>query len=61
MTITKEKLKKEIENFPDVIEIDEIIDRLIFIQKLEERIEESDRKEVIDDADLKLEIAKWLQ
>lgn len=39
--ITKEKLKIHIESFPENISIDELIERLIFIEKLENRIAES--------------------
>jgi hypothetical protein len=58
MTITKEKLKEHIENFPEEIEIDEVIERLIFIEKLAVRIKESDDK-TIDDVEMKKEIEKW--
>ena len=34
MIITKEKLKKHIDDFPDEISIEEVIERLIFIEKL---------------------------
>lgn len=43
--ITKEKLKQHIDNFPNELSIDELIDRLVFIDKLEKRIVESDRAE----------------
>jgi len=36
--ITKEKLQKHISKFPDEIHIDELIDNLVFIDKLEKRI-----------------------
>lgn len=42
--ITKEKLKAHIDQFPeDEISIDELIDRLIFIEKLEKRISLSEK------------------
>ena len=59
MTITKEKLKKHIDSFPDEISIEEVIERLIFIEKLEERIQESDKNETIDEDQLKNEIQQW--
>jgi hypothetical protein len=59
MTITKEKLKEHIENFPEEIEIDEVIERLIFIEKLAVRIKESDDNKTIDDVEMKKEIEKW--
>ena len=56
MTITKEKLKKHIDDVPDEISIEEVIERLIFIEKLEERLQESDKNETIDEDQLKNEI-----
>ena len=56
MTITKEKLKKHIDDFPDEISIEEVIERLIFIEKLEERLQESDKNQTIDEDQLKFEL-----
>jgi len=59
--ITKEKLKKHIEKFPDVMSIDDLIDRLVFVEKLENRISQSKKGETITDEDLKLEMEKWFK
>lgn len=61
MTITKERLIKQIETFPDEISIDEVIERLIIIEKLEIRIKESDNNETISEEDLKNEMATWFE
>ena len=61
MTITKERLIKQIETFPDEISIDEVIERLIVIEKLEIRIKESDQNETISEEDLKNEMEKWFE
>ena len=47
--ITKEKLLAQIESFPENISIDELIDRLIFIEKLENRILESEKEDTISE------------
>ena len=57
--ITKEKLINHIETFPDNMSIDELIDRLIFVEKLEKRIEESKKGETISEDELKKEMEKW--
>lgn len=57
--ITKEKLKSHIEHFPDEMTIDELIDRLVFIDKLEKRIQESDEGKSISDEELKVVMSKW--
>lgn len=61
MTITKERLIKQIETFPDEISIDEVIERLIIIEKLEIRIKESANDETISEEDLKNEMATWFE
>ena len=59
--ITKENLKKHIEKFPDEMSIDDLIDRLVFVEKLENRISQSKNGETISDNDLKLEMEKWFE
>lgn len=61
MTITKEKLHKQIDEFPDEISIDEVIERLIMIEKLEIRIKESDENDTISEEDLKKEMGQWFE
>ena len=61
MTITKERLIEQIETFPDEISIDEVIERLIIIEKLEIRIKESDNNETISEEDLKNEMETWFE
>ncbi len=59
--ISKAKLKEQIDKFPeDEISIDELIDRLVFIEKLEQRISSSEQGgQTFSEDDLKNEIAKW--
>lgn len=59
--ITKEKLKNYINDFPDEMSIEEVIEKLIFIDKLETRIQESKNNEVIDEDEVKNEIEKWFE
>jgi len=59
--ITKDKLKKHIENFPEEMSIDELIDRLVFVEKLENRISQSKNGETISDEELKIEMEKWFE
>ena len=59
--ISKEKLKEHIDKFPEQeISIDELIDRLIFIEKLEERIVISEQGAAsLSEDSMKDEITKW--
>lgn len=59
--ITKAKLKEHIEKFPEEFSIDELIDRLVFIEKLEKRIKQSKKDKTISDQDLEKEMQKWFK
>ncbi len=56
--ITKEKLKEHIEKFPEQMEIDDLIERLLLIEK---RIELSKNNEIISENELKEEMEQWFQ
>ena len=59
--ITKAKLKEHIEKFPDSFSIEELIERLIFVDKLEKRIKQSENGEIICEEQLKAEMQKWFK
>lgn len=58
---TKEKVDISIKNLPDSIAIDQLIDQLIFIEKVEEGCQQSEAGKVVSNEDVKLMIDKWLQ
>lgn len=57
--ISKEKLISQIESFPSELSIDELIDKLVFIDKLEQRIQKSENGETISEEELKKEMTEW--
>ncbi len=59
--ITKTRLKEQIEQFPERFSIDELIDRLIFIEKVEHGIMQSDNGEVFSEEEIDKEIKKWFK
>ncbi len=59
--ISKNDLQRYIEDFPEELSIDELIDRLVFIDKLENRMKESENNEVMSDDDIKSEMKKWFE
>jgi hypothetical protein len=59
--LTKTKLKEQIEKFPEEFSIDELIDRLILIEKIERGIKQSENGNVISEAELDKEIKKWFE
>ena len=59
--ITKEKLIKHVNKFPNELSIDELIDRLVFVEKLEKRIEQSKKGETITEQELENEMKEWFK
>jgi hypothetical protein len=59
--LTKTKLIEQIEKFPEVFSIDELIDKLILIEKIEHGVQQSAQGQVISEAELDKEIKKWFE
>ena len=57
--LTKEQVCKGISNLPDSFTIDELIDELLFIEKVEEGFQQSESGKVVTNTDVKLMIEKW--
>ncbi|MFY9152993.1 MAG: hypothetical protein WAO52_13330 [Prolixibacteraceae bacterium] len=57
--LTKDKLNKTIKNLPDSFTIDELIEELIFVEKVEEGFQQSESTKIISNEDVKLIIDKW--
>ncbi|MDP2688232.1 MAG: hypothetical protein Q8O62_13485 [Aequorivita sp.] len=59
--ITKAALKKHIENFPEEFTIDELIERILFIEKLEKRIQKSNENDVVSEQKLENDMKQWFK
>ena len=59
--LTKKNLKKQIEKLPDEFSIDELVERLILIEKVERGSKQSEEGKVISESDLDKEIEKWFK
>ena len=57
--LTKEQVNNTIKTLPDSFTIDELIDQLIFMEKVEEGYQQSESGKVISNEDVKLMIDKW--
>jgi hypothetical protein len=57
--LTKDKVNKTVNSLPDSFTIDELIDRLIFMEKVEEGYQQSESAKVISNEDVKMIIDKW--
>ncbi len=57
--ITKANLQKQIDSFPNEFSIDELVERLILIEKIENGLKQSANNEVVSDESLDDEMEKW--
>jgi len=59
--LTKTNLKKQIEKLPDEFSIDELVERLILVEKIERGNKQSENGEVISESELDRDIEKWFK
>jgi hypothetical protein len=59
--ITKTRLKTELESFGEMIDIEELLEKMIFIEKLEARMVLANNGEFVSENDLKLEMETWFK
>lgn len=57
--LTKNTVRQSIDNLPDSFTIDELIDQLIFVEKVEEGIKQSNDGKTISNDEVKSMIEKW--
>ena len=57
--LTKTKVLNAIKQLPDNFSIDEMVDKMILLEKIEIGLAQSKRGEVISDEILDKEISKW--
>ena len=57
--LTKKQLLKHLDKIPEKFSIEELIDRLILIEKIEEGKRQSRQNQVIPEDQLKKEIKSW--
>ena len=59
--ITRTKLKIQIESLPEEFSIDELVEKLILIEKVENGEKQSLNGETISEVELESEINKWFE
>ncbi len=57
---TKDKIINGIKNLPDTVSIDDILDQIILVEKIEKGIYQSDNNQVVPDEELEKRLGKWL-
>ncbi|MCE2995198.1 MAG: hypothetical protein ACK5RG_22395 [Cyclobacteriaceae bacterium] len=58
--ITKEKLIETIKDLPETFSLEDLFERLIFLQKIESGIEQSKSDQVLSTADARAKLSQWL-
>jgi len=58
--VTKEKLLESIKQLPDTFTVNEIIDRVLLLDKIEIGLEQSDNGQITPDEQLDQKLPKWL-
>jgi hypothetical protein len=59
--ISKEKLLKSLEEMPEKINIDDLLDRILLMQKIEEGLLQSEQGQVTSHDSFKNEMAQWFK
>jgi len=59
--ITKKQLKETIEKLPEEFSLEDLMDRLILLDKIERAEKESERGETITEEELDKELEKWFK
>ena len=59
--LTKARIKEQIDKLPEKFSLDELIERLILIEKIESGIKQSENGEVISEDEMDNEIEKWFR
>lgn len=59
--LTKAKLKEQIEKMPEEFTLDELVERLVFIDKVESGLKDSEKGNTIDEIQLEKEMEKWFK
>jgi len=57
---TKEKVIIGIKKLPDSVTIDDILDQIILVEKIEKGIDQSNKNQVVPDDELDQRLGKWL-
>ena len=58
--LDKKKVLQTIKELPDTFSIEEVIDRIVLLQKIEIGLEQSGKGEVLSSAEAKARLKKWL-
>ncbi len=59
--LTKEKIKKSIDTLPDNLTIDQVIDKMIMLDKIEQGLKDIEDGNLFSTEEVKDKLNKWLK
>lgn len=59
--LTKSNVIKTITKFPEHFSVDELVDKMILLDKIEKGLQQADNNQVISDEELDKKIEEWLK
>lgn len=59
--LTKSNVIKTITKFPEHFSIDDLVDKMILLDKIEKGLQQADNNQVISDEELDKKIEEWLK
>ena len=59
--LTKAKIKKSIDSLPDNLTVDQVIDRIILLDKIEQGLKDVEEGKVFTTEEAKVKLNKWLK
>lgn len=59
--IIKEELKTQLESMPEQFTLDELVERLILLEKIQKGLDESSRNEVLSEEEVDERINSWFK
>lgn len=59
--LTKSLVTKQLEKLPEEFTLDDLVEQLILIQKVEQGLNDSDKNKVISEDELDNEIEEWFK
>ena len=61
MAFTKQDALKLIQELPDDAKLDEIVERFIYIQKIQRGLDQAERGETLSNSEVRQRLNKWLK
>ena len=59
--ISKKTLQAQLDKFPEEFSIDELVERLVLLEKIEKGNEQSEKGETVTEEDLEKSIREWFE